>query len=159
MNLLAPFRVPGTAAIHQVGVVVSDVEQAIAGHSRLLGVNERAWRRETFDRKSVSELLFRGAPATFSIRLAFADSHPEVELIEPVNGPSIYDEWLAERGESLHHLAVAVTSLREATVAMESAGFEVVQSGRGFAPDGGGGFAYFDTAHALGYMLEAVELP
>ena len=28
------------------------------------------------------------------------------ELIEPVDGPSIYQEFLDERGEGLHHLIV-----------------------------------------------------
>jgi methylmalonyl-CoA/ethylmalonyl-CoA epimerase len=159
MNLLAAFRVPGTAAVHQVGVVVADLERAIAGHSRLLGIDDGAWRRASFDRGSVSDLTLRGEPAAFSMRLGFAGSDPEIELIEPVDGPSIYHEWLAERGESVHHLAVAVTSLADATAAMEAGGFEVVQAGSGFAPDGTGGFAYYDTANALGYMLEAVELP
>jgi len=159
MNLLAPFRAPGTAEVHQVGVVVADVERAIAGHSRLLGIDGHAWRRASFDRESVSELSLRGAPASFSMRLAFAGSGPELELIEPVDGPSIYREWLAERGEGVHHLAVAVTSLAAATAAMEVAGYAVIQAGHGFAPSGTGGFAYYNTAAALGYVLEAVELP
>jgi methylmalonyl-CoA/ethylmalonyl-CoA epimerase len=159
VNLLASFRAPGTAGVHQVGVVVADLERAIAAHSRLLGFGAEAWRRATFDRESVSELTLRGAPASFSMKLAFAGSDPEIELIEPVEGASIYREWLVERGEGVHHLAVAVTSLAAATGAMEAAGFGVVQAGHGFAPKGSGGFAYYDTAHALGYVLEAVELP
>jgi catechol 2,3-dioxygenase-like lactoylglutathione lyase family enzyme len=159
MTLLAPFRAAGTAAVHQVGVVVSDLERAIAGHSRLLGLDEQAWRRASFDLESVSELNLRGEPAAFSMRLAFAGSDPEIELIEPVAGASIYREWLEERGEGVHHLAVAVASLAKATAAMEASGFGVLQDGRGFQPDGTGGFAYYDTAQVLGYVLEAVELP
>jgi methylmalonyl-CoA/ethylmalonyl-CoA epimerase len=158
VNVLAPFRAPGSAAVHQVGVVVADIEQAIDAHSRLLGLGREAWRRASFDRGSVETLTFRGDPASFSMKLAFTGSDPEIELIEPVDGPSIYREWLAERGESIHHLAVLVTSLTQATAAMEAAGFDVIQAGHGFAPQGTGGFAYFDTAHSLGYVLEAVEL-
>lgn len=158
MNLLAPFRAPGAAAVHQVGIVVADLERAIAGHSRLLGIDESAWRRDTFDRSSVEELTFRGEPASFSMRLGFAGSDPELELIEPVAGDSIYSEWLAGHGEGVHHLAVLVTSLAGATAAMEAAGFAVLQAGRGFAPSGTGGFAYYDTGGALGYVLEAVEV-
>lgn len=159
MNLLTPFRAPGSADVHQVGVVVGDLERAIEGHSRLLGIDTSAWRRATFDRSSVVEMWLRGEAAALSTRLAFAGSSPEIELIEPVDGPSIYHEWLAEHGDSVHHLAVVVTSLVDATAAMEAAGFDVVQSGYGFAPTGSGGFAYYDTERALGYVLEAVELP
>jgi hypothetical protein len=42
---------------------------------------------------------------------------------------------------------------------MERGGFATLQAGFGFAPGGRGGFAYFDTTAALGYLLEAVELP
>jgi methylmalonyl-CoA/ethylmalonyl-CoA epimerase len=159
MSVLDPVRAPGAPAVHQLGVVVADIDQAIAGHARLLGIDEAAWRRASFDRTSVAELTLRGAPASFSTRLAFAGSNPEIELIQPVDGPSIYHDWLEEHGDSVHHLAIAVTSLTEANALMEAQGFEVLQAGYAFAPSGTGGFAYYDTAHALGYVLEAVELP
>lgn len=112
-----------------------------------------------FGPDSVEEMTVRGAPAAFSMRLAFHGNAPELELIQPLAGPSIYDEWLAAGAGGLHHLAVAVTSLERATAAMERAGFVTLQAGRGFVPAGRGGFAYFDTAAALGYLVEAVELP
>jgi methylmalonyl-CoA/ethylmalonyl-CoA epimerase len=156
---LASLRTPGTAPVHQVGIVVADIERAIASHTRLLGLEDAMWRRASFDRSSVSELSLRGAPAAFSTRLAFAGSNPELELIEPVDGPSIYHDWLGEHGDGVHHLAVAVTSLAQANTLMEAQGFEVTQAGFGFAPGLTGGFAYYDTARALGYVLEAIELP
>jgi hypothetical protein len=159
VTLLEPFRAPGTARVHQVGIVVEDVERAIAGHARLLGYGDASWRRAHFGPESVERLFVRGERVEFSMRLGFAGSAPELELIEPVSGPSIYREWLDERGEGLHHLAVVVTSLAAATGAMEQARFGVVQAGFGFAPEGRGGFAYYDTGRALGYVLEAVELP
>lgn len=154
---LAALRAPGTAAVHQVGIVVADLDAAVAEHSLLRGAG--GWRLDTFGPESVDELTVRGAPAAFSMRLAFHGDDPEIELIQPLDGPSIYAEWLAERGSGLHHLAIAVTSLADAMATMESAGFPTLQAGRGFAPGGSGGFAYFDTAAALGYLLEAVELP
>lgn len=159
MTILEQFRAPGTARVHQVGIVVADVERAIAGHAWLLGYADAEWRRSSFGPESVEQMWVRGERAEFSMRLGFAGSDPELELIEPVDGPSIYREWLDDQGEGLHHLAVVVTSLSAATRAMEAAGFEVVQAGTGFAPDGRGGFAYYDTTRALGYVLEAVELP
>jgi len=156
---LAALRAPGTAEVHQVGIVVADLDAAVAEHSRLCGCTQEGWRLDTFGRESVQELTVRGEPAVFSMRLAFHGAAPELELIQPLDGPSIYAEWLAATGGGLHHLAVAVTSLAQATAAMERAGFPTLQAGHGFAPAGRGGFAYYDTAAALGYVLEAVELP
>jgi methylmalonyl-CoA/ethylmalonyl-CoA epimerase len=156
---LSALRAPGTAVVHQVGIVVADLDAAVAAHSELCGCTAADWRFDVFGPDSVEELMVRGAPARFSMRLGFHGSAPELELIQPLWGPSIYAEWLAGAGGGLHHLAVAVTSLAHATAAMEGAGFPTLQAGRGFAPRGRGGFAYYDTAAALGYLLEAVELP
>jgi catechol 2,3-dioxygenase-like lactoylglutathione lyase family enzyme len=145
--------------VHQVGIVVADLDAAVAAQSALCGCSPADWRLDVFGPESVEELTVRGVPAEFSMRLAFHGSAPELELIQPLAGPSIYAEWLARHGDGLHHLAIAVTSLSEATAAMERAGFATLQAGRGFAPAGRGGFAYYDTTAALGYVLEAVELP
>jgi methylmalonyl-CoA/ethylmalonyl-CoA epimerase len=155
---LAALRAPATAEVHHVGIVVSNLDAAVDAHSSLRGCAASDWRYDVFGPDSIEELTARGAPASFSMRLAFHGNTSQLQLIQPLAGPSIYAEWLAERGGGLHHLALAVTSLDEATAAMTAAGFPTLQAGRGFAPDGRGGFAYYDTTAALGYVLEAVEL-
>ena len=42
---------------------------------------------------------------------------------------------------------------------MESKGFALLQSGRGMGTEGDGGYAYFDTEHAFGHILEAIQMP
>jgi catechol 2,3-dioxygenase-like lactoylglutathione lyase family enzyme len=156
-SLLQELRAPGSAPIHQVGIVVASLDEAVARYSALFGYS--TWRRAEFGPGDVARMTLRGADAQYRMRLAFAGSAPELELIEPAGGESLYREWLAERGEGLHHLAVAVTSLDETIAAFERAGYPNLQSGHGFAPAGSGGYAYFDTRAELGFVLEAVELP
>jgi methylmalonyl-CoA/ethylmalonyl-CoA epimerase len=103
--------------------------------------------------------IYRGEPAVFAIRLAFSSTTPQLELIQPLAGPSIYDEWLASHSYGMHHLGVVVSSLTDAIAEMRAVGYEVIQSGAGYGPAGDGGHAYFDTADALGYLLEAIEPP
>lgn len=155
--MLSALRAPGTAPVHQIGIVVASCDESVARYTAMFGYSE--WRRSTFGPEDVQRMTLRGADASYSMRLAFAGTAPELELIEPAGGTSLYSEWLAERGEGLHHLAVVVGSLDEAVETMERAGFANIQSGHGFAPDGKGGYAYFDTLGALGFILEAVELP
>jgi methylmalonyl-CoA/ethylmalonyl-CoA epimerase len=156
-TLLSTLRAPGTAPIHQIGIVVANCDEAVERYSALLGY--RDWRRSSFGRDDVERMTLRGSDAVYSMRLAFAGEAPELELIQPVDGQSLYNEWLSERGEGLHHLAVVVSSLDETIAALERAGFANIQSGHGFAPNGKGGYAYFDTTDALGFILEAVEMP
>jgi methylmalonyl-CoA/ethylmalonyl-CoA epimerase len=156
-TLLSTLRAPGTAPIHQIGIVVANCDEAVERYSALLGY--RDWRRSSFGPDDVERMTLRGSDAVYSMRLAFAGEAPELELIQPVDGQSLYNEWLSERGEGLHHLAVVVSSLDETIAALERAGFANIQSGHGFAPNGKGGYAYFDTTDALGFILEAVEMP
>jgi methylmalonyl-CoA/ethylmalonyl-CoA epimerase len=156
-SMLSALRAPGTAPVHQIGIVVASCEEAIARYTAVFGYEE--WRCSSFGPEDVHRMTLRGADASYSMRLAFAGTAPELELIEPARGKSLYSEWLAERGEGLHHLAIVVSSLDEAIETMERAGFANIQSGHGFAPDGKGGYAYFDTVGALGFILEAVEMP
>jgi catechol 2,3-dioxygenase-like lactoylglutathione lyase family enzyme len=156
-SLIGSLRAPGTGHIHQIGIVVASCDDAVARYSALLGYP--TWRRDSFGRDDVERMTLRGQDAVYSMRLAFAGDAPEIELIEPVDGDSLYSEWLAERGEGLHHLAVVVDSLDETIAALEAAGYPNIQSGHGFAPDAKGGYAYFDTIHELGFILEAVEMP
>jgi methylmalonyl-CoA/ethylmalonyl-CoA epimerase len=156
-GLLNALRAPGTARVHQIGIVVASCDEAVARYTALFGYPE--WRRSTFGPEDVRRMTLRGADAAYSMRLAFAGTAPELELIEPAGGGSLYGEWLEERGEGLHHLAIVVSSLDEAIETMERAGFANIQSGHGFSPNGKGGYAYFDTVGALGFILEAVEMP
>jgi catechol 2,3-dioxygenase-like lactoylglutathione lyase family enzyme len=155
--MLSALRAPGTAPVHQIGIVVASCDEAVVRYTNVFGYPE--WRRSSFGPEDVQRMTLRGADAEYSMRLAFAGTAPELELIEPAGGTSLYSEWLAERGEGLHHLAIVVNSLDEAIEAMERAGFPNIQSGHGFAPNGEGGYAYFDTVGALGFILEAVEMP
>jgi methylmalonyl-CoA/ethylmalonyl-CoA epimerase len=156
-SLVGRLRAPGSAHIHQIGIVVANRDEAVARYSALLGYP--SWRQDSLGRDDVVRMTLRGQDAVYSMRLAFAGDAPEIELIEPVDGHSLYSEWLAERGEGLHHLAVVVDSLDATIAALETAGYPNIQSGHGFAPTGKGGYAYFDTTHVLGFILEAVEMP
>jgi hypothetical protein len=42
---------------------------------------------------------------------------------------------------------------------MDDAGYEPAQLGLGIGADADGGFAYYDTTAALGYVLELIERP
>ena len=152
---MSPLGILRERPVVQVGIVVRDLDRALQAYASLWDLGP--WRVYTYGPDMLSSQTYRGAPARYSMRLALAGADPQLELIQPLDGPSIYHEWLDRRGEGLHHVAVLVESLDEATEAMEAAGYEVLQSGLGFGPDGDGGFAYFDTEPDLSVVVEAIE--
>jgi methylmalonyl-CoA/ethylmalonyl-CoA epimerase len=148
---------PAGLQADQIGIVVEDLEQAARRYSQIFGCGP--WSVYTYGPALLQEPTFRGAPGTFEMRLALAGSSPQIELIQPLRGPSLYHEWLAAHGEGLHHIGVRVPDLLAGIRDMEHRGFGVLQSGRGYGLDGDGGFAYLDTSAELGVILELIEVP
>lgn len=144
-------------SIGQIGLVVADLESTVSRYSALWG--GAPWRVYTYGPATVRELSYRGQPGEHSMRVAIGSHAPQIELIQPLTGPSIYHECLDQRGQGFHHLGVYVDCLDTAVNDMASAGYNVLQSGRGTGADGSGGYAYFSTEEDLSIILEAVVVP
>jgi methylmalonyl-CoA/ethylmalonyl-CoA epimerase len=92
------------------------------------------------------------------LALAQIDS-TQYELIERLEGPTTYHEFLAQRGEGLHHLGYYVDDIDTEIARMAALGYPLLQSGRGFGVDGDGAYAYFDSEAGLGCIVEAIMQP
>jgi catechol 2,3-dioxygenase-like lactoylglutathione lyase family enzyme len=140
----------------QIAFVVRDLERAARDFDRRLGTGP--WRGWVFGPQGEGREYW-GVPAKWSLRLLLNDQHPQYELIEPLDGPSIHADWLSEHGEGFHHVAYSVPSLEVTTAEMEAAGHPVIARIHGFGAGGDGAAAYFDTTVTLGFCVEAVEPP
>ena len=104
-------------------------------------------------------MTYRGKPADYRMRLALAPMGPlQIKLIQPLEGDSIYADFVAEHGYGLHHIAAAVEDMESAIAQAEAAGFGVIQDGKGFGLDGDGWYAYLDTEATLDTTLELLAL-
>lgn len=147
----------GIGAIHHAAVVVSDLDQAMERYTNELGIGP--WAVYTFTPDWVRDMTFRGKEQDFAFKIALCEVAPIMhELLEPLQGPNSYEEFLDARGEGLHHLCYLVEDIDAEISKMESRGFTVLQSGRGFGTNDCA-FAHFDTEGALGRIFEALELP
>jgi methylmalonyl-CoA/ethylmalonyl-CoA epimerase len=142
----------------QVAVVVRDIDRSMERYVDGFGIGP--WRVYTFSPDWISDMTFRGRPQGYTMTLALSQLGDTMyELIQPVEGPSSYEEFLNERGEGLHHIGYLVEDIDAAIEEMEDKGFPVLQSGRGMGVEGDGAYAYFETEAALGHIIEAIELP
>jgi hypothetical protein len=148
---------PTCLAADQIGILVEDIESAMHRYGRIFACGE--WHVYTYGPGLLRDATFRGAPAEFEMRLALAGAGPQIELIQPLRGPSLYHEWMAEHGAGLHHIGSRVPDLTAGIREMERRGLAVLQSGRGYGRDGDGGFAYLDSVGELGITLELIEPP
>lgn len=144
--------------INQVALVVRDLDAAVREYWERFQIGP--WRIMTFGPDTVRELYYRGEPARFKLRAAFAMCGGlQLELIESVAGPNIYEEFLSAHGEGMHHVGIWVPDLQAGIAELERRGYVLIQAGFGTGLKGDGGFAYFETEAPLKLTLELIEVP
>jgi hypothetical protein len=139
--------------VAQIALVVRDLDALL---ERWIAVGYGPWRVYEYG-ENLARRRYRGSDGTYAMLLAVSDTSPQIELIQPLAGPSIYEDWLTERGEGLHHVGLLVDGDFDAAVErLVAAGFPVIQSGD-FGPLHDGRFSYHDTQAALGMIVELVR--
>lgn len=140
----------------QICVVTRDIYRTLEQFVRI-GVGP--WRIYTFDEKTVHDQVFRGERRSYSMLLALGSSGTTFwEVIQPLEGVSIYTEWLEKHGEGIQHVAQACNglSLDERITEFERRGYTVTQSG---AFEGKVRYAYVDTEDSTGFAIELLDFP
>ncbi len=137
----------------QVGLVVRDLRKSMAAYWSLLGIGP--WKIYTYAPPALRETTVRGVATPYSMRIAHAQAGPtQLELIEPLDGPSIYTEHLAAKGEGLHHIQSRVErDIGDVLAAFASRGIGVLMGGK----FGEGEFYYLDTEPTLGVVYEIFQ--
>jgi len=135
--------------IVQYALVVRDVEKTGAYYQNL------GFGGMPFDRNISVDRVYRGKPGKFEMYLGWWH-WPDVtfEWIQPLVGPSVYDEYLKAHGEGLHHLAFEVKDMDEAVRLLEAKGAPPSQTGGWDSPGSKGRFAYLDTEPYGGVTIE-----
>lgn len=132
----------------QVGIVVRDLEKSIRNYESF-GIGP--WKVLSLDASNMRNMTVHNEYKDFAMRVAFAKiGEIQWELIEPADDESIYNEFLEEHGEGLHHVALDVDNFHDTITFFQSKGIGVLQAGD--AEDLG--FAYLDTGKALGCITE-----
>jgi len=133
----------------QIGIVVRDLEATMRRYIDEYGIGP--WEIHEFAAGNAEDLHEHGRPVERFWRLATTMvGQVQWELIEPRDDESDYARFLAEKGEGVHHIAVAPTSYDRALAQEAQRGREAVLSGT-FS---GYRVAYLPTEHDLGVIVE-----
>ena len=144
--------------IAQVAIVVPDLERAVENYWKVFGIGD--WHFYTYGKPLVKRMTYQGNPSEYKMRIALAYFGPmRIELIELVEGDTVYADFVREHGYGVHHLGVLVENMQEALAQAESAGLRMTMDGAGFGLDGDGHYAYLDTEDMLGITVELIERP
>jgi methylmalonyl-CoA/ethylmalonyl-CoA epimerase len=142
----------GSNVVCQVGLIVRDIERSAEAYSRVFGVPKPEFI--VTDEQEIAHTRYRGEPTDARAKLAFFEmGQVTLELIEPIGGPSTWQECLDERGEGVHHIAFFVKDTDQVVASLEQNDIAVIQQG----DYTGGRYTYMDSASALGVILELLE--
>lgn len=140
----------------EVCVVTRDYRRTMRGLVRL-GIGP--WRVYTFSPETVTEQRYRGGAAEYSIKVCFAQTADLVwEIMQPLEGPTIFAEFLEGHGEGIHHMAFDCSGMpwEQRMAEFEARGFECVQSGRWMDQNS---YAFFATQGAASTVFETYFFP
>jgi catechol 2,3-dioxygenase-like lactoylglutathione lyase family enzyme len=142
----------------QVCIVTRDLDALMRTYVEHLGIGP--WWVQEYRAPELTDAVFRGRPGTFSMRLALAwTGRLNWELIQPLDGPSIYHEFLDARGEGMQHVGVLLDDMGmswdECHAAFRARGMEPIQEGCW----GGVRFCYFDTEGPARIVFEVIDRP
>lgn len=150
-----PFLNNGVA---QIALVVRDLDETVKHYHELFGIGP--WHFYTYQKPLVKQMSYRGQPADHSFRVALSYLGPtRIELIQPLEGDSIYQDFIKKHGYGVQHFGFLVEDMGKALQQAHAAGFEMIQDGSGFGLDGDGHYAYLDSEDTLGVTIELIERP
>ena len=153
MSVQSPAKVKATK-IQQVCIVCNDIQKSMEAYWNILGIGP--WAVFEFGSLRIPDLQYYGKPAWGRYLGAVTQVGPiELELFETLEGSSVYQDWIDEHGEGLHHMKFLTEDLDIDRIKSEMAnlGFPAIQGGN-FGPELKNQFAYFDLMKPLKVVWE-----
>jgi len=99
--------------ISQVALVVIDLEKSMREYTETMGWGP--WNIYEYKPPRIHDIVVRGKPQEFTwIGAETPVGATYVELLQPLQGPSIFREFIDRRGEGMHHIGYWAKTMAEA---------------------------------------------
>jgi methylmalonyl-CoA/ethylmalonyl-CoA epimerase len=147
-------REPVFTETMQISIVVRDLEKTLRTYVEEYGISP--WEIYEFNPSTVTEMTTADAPGDYRFRIAVTMvGSVQWELVQPLEDKGVFAEFLATKGEGVHHVAVGGREYRETLEALRAKGHGVLQGGH----YNGVTFAYVSTDPDLGVITEIFDWP
>jgi len=136
----------------QIGIVVKNIDETLEYYRKQFGMGPFEVRYVDYPTASYYGETggYRGKRAFFRLGAI------QIELIELIDGKTIHESFLRDKGEGIHHIGFEVEDLKKAMETAKAEGFQVTQH---FQRDDKSGFAYLDTDKTGGVIFELIKYP
>src|SRR5215207_9695179 len=141
--------------IAQVCLIVRDVEASTARYAQILGIDMYHNFQTTLLHDHTHATYF-GAPTDACAKLTAVEiGNLQFELLQPLDAPSSWKDFLDQHGEGIHHIAFFVPKTDVAAKSFEDNGYVITQ--QGLFTGQTGMYTYLDTDKDLGIVIELLE--
>jgi methylmalonyl-CoA/ethylmalonyl-CoA epimerase len=141
----------------QVCVVVKNLDEAMKKYGDLLGIDSFLIYAVDSQELGVTR---EGKPTKYKIRVGMANLGGAVlELLENIEGQTIWKDYYDKHGEGLHHIGLFVKNFPAALSAFTDRGFKVTVDGPIVGKTRIGRFTYIETEQRLGTTFEIMDFP
>ena len=143
--------------IFKIGIVTQDLDETLRNYVERLKIGP--WRVYNLQSPKLDQTKLRGQDTNFSLRLALTEvGNTWLEIVQPLQGASLYQEFLDSHGEGVHSLGIVTEGLNfsEAIEKFAALGCPVVMEGE---LENAYRFAYLDTKPFTKTTLEVVSIP
>ena len=140
--------------IVHVCIVVRDVEKTAKAFADTFGIGP--WRIRVLHTPPTRASV-RGEPVEYTLKFGHTRVGPmTLELVETVDGKTIYQEFLEEHGEGIHHIGVPTPLPFDTEIEKWlKIGIKPLQVNKMEDPEEG--WAYMDTQGLIGCILEILS--
>lgn len=142
--------------LSQIGIVSNNLSRTVKALRRI-GIGP--WRVYTFGSDTCTDMTYMGESVEAEFKIALAHMPGLMwEVIQPINGPNIYTDFMKSHGEGFHHLLFKCNGFtwQEKVSVFEAAGYRCIQSGKWH---GGVRYAYYDTDKVTNALIEITDIP
>jgi mannose-6-phosphate isomerase len=141
----------------QIGILVNDLEGTLSRLEKDLGIGP--WRIVEYPPKGEAPAMeYHGQPGNFSAKFCFFNfKNIELEVIQPLSGQNIWQDWIDKHGPGIHHIKFLVDDHKSAEGYLNSKGYKIYQQGASVGINEGKVWAFYDTYDKLGFDLELMN--
>ena len=144
--------VPPLGRLDQIGVVVHDLDRAADGMRRVFGREPHTRAENTYRRTT-----YRGRPIDAAVGVMLYDMGGiELEFLAPRMPRNVWQDFLDDRGEGLHHIRFVVDDHAAVRDDLHARGIEIYQEGESMR-GGGVRYAYYDSVPFLSFLIETLN--
>ena len=146
----------GTTKLTQVALIVKDIEKTKTRLAEFFGVTVPP--HFSGGDYEVTQTNYLGKPVPDAdCFLAFFDvgDGVQLELIQPNGAASVWQDFLDEKGEGLHHIAFNVKGMESIIISCEDFGMKFLQKGN--YGDGSGCYSYLEGGEGMPLIMEFLE--